>query len=238
MCGYIGNLHQSPAVIDLFNRLNIPLPYPLGQYYTLQPCPALVTATASGYQHSTAMWWYAMKWTDGKLVPNMEITSFNARNLSGRMWRKPMDERRGLVIATEIGETQGKSRYLMRTTGQPLAIGTLWQDSRHGEGVTRSFALITRPATPAFARYHEKAMPLFLPWNDDILQHWLDPAVSADDPLIQSLVDNPRVTADLEVTPVKTFKRGEPVGASETLAADPDEPPATGDSRPDTPRHR
>lgn len=224
MCGYIGNLHQSPAVIDLFNRLNIPLPYPLGQYYTLQPCPALVTATDNGYQHSSAIWWYAMKWDNGKLVPNMEITSFNARNLNGRMWRKPMDARRGLVFATEIGETQGRSHYLMRARNRPLAIGTLWQDSKDGDGFTRSFALITRPATSSFARYHEKAMPLFLPWEDEILQHWLDPAVGADDPLIRSLVDNPRVTTDLEVTPVKTFKRGEPVGASELLPADLDDP--------------
>lgn len=220
MCGYIGNLHESPAVIDLFNRLHIPLPYPLGQYYTLQPCPGLITATADGYQRSTGLWWYATKRENGKAIPNMEITSFNARNLNSSMWRKPMNERRALVIATEIGETQGKSHYLMRTSTRPLAIGALYQDAKTPDGFTRSFALITRPASSSFARYHEKAMPLFLPWESDMLQHWLNPAVTADDPVIQALVDKPGITTDLEVTRVKTFKRAEPLGAPEVLKAD------------------
>jgi putative SOS response-associated peptidase YedK len=219
MCGYIGNLHQSPAVIDLFNQLQLPLPYPQGQHYMMRTCDGHIAASY-GLAFGPAVWWYALRREGDSWVPNADITSFNARNLNSRLWREAINKRRGLVIATEIGETQSGVHYLMKAL-TPLAIGTVFQDYPTDAEPMRGFALITRPAHPRFAAYHEKAMPLFLPLDSELLKTWLDPAVSSEHPTITALLENPRITTDLEVTPVKTFKRGEPVGDTEILLADP-----------------
>jgi putative SOS response-associated peptidase YedK len=219
MCGYFGNTHESPAIASLLNQLQIPLPYPRGQYYMLRTCDGLVARGGNSYEVTPAIWWYALKWQDGKLEPNRDITSFNARNLESRLWRKPINERRGLVFASEIGETKGKQHYLMRAP-QGLALGAVYQDVQTDQGPVRSMALITRPPHPRFSQYHDKAIPLFLPLDTDIVKAWLDPGTPASDPAIQELLESPRITTDLEVTPVKTFKRGETTGKSETLKAD------------------
>jgi len=219
MCGYYGNTHECPEVIDLMNQLRLPL-YPTGQQYVMREVDGLVTAAPEGYQFGKAIWWYALKWDKGQLVPNAEITSFNARNLESRMWREPINERRAVVFATEIGETQGKSHYLMKAR-TPLAMGALYQDYLTDAGPVRSFALITRPAHPEFAKFHEKAMPLFLPLEQDVIEKWLDPAVPAEDPQIRHILEHPRITSDLDVIPVGTFKRGEPIGPAQVLRRDP-----------------
>lgn len=209
-------MYESPAVIDLFNQLNIPLPYPGGQYYSRRTCDGLISASDSGYEKREAIWWYSLHWDDDRLVPNTKITSFNARNLDGRMWRKPANERRALVLATEIGETERGTHYLMKAR-TPFAIGALYQDYDTSDGVVRSFALLTRPATPEFSKYHQKAMPLLLPLDKDVIETWLDRGKTAEDKQIKELLENPRVVTDLEVIPVKTFKRAEAKGPAEML---------------------
>lgn len=219
MCGYFGSIHERPALWKLLNELDIKVAYPKGQYYMLRMCDGLITAGVDGYSITPAMWWYLMKWENGKLVPNQDVTSFNARNLNSPLWRKPINERRGLIFASEIGETKDKRHYLMRPK-DVLAIGAVYQDYHTPEGPKRSMALITRPPHPRFSRYHDKAIPLFLPLKSDLIKAWLDPKRPASDPEIKDLLEHPRITTDLEVTPVNTFKRGDATGEKEELKAD------------------
>lgn len=220
MCGYLGNMHDHPMVRPLLDQLGIPLLYPRGQYYQRRIHDGLITAGAGGHELTRALWWYALRPDGGNMVPNPDITSFNARNLDGRMWRRAINERRGIVLATEVGESLGRDRYLMR--GQDIMpVGAVYKDwQAPGGEIVRSMAVITRPPHERFSRYYDKSIPCFLPPDADFLTQWLDPAVPADSPEIADLLDRPRIYTDLEVIPVKTFKRGEKQGETEWLEAD------------------
>lgn len=217
MCGYFGNLHESPAVVDLMNQLGLPLPYPHGQFYPRRLAPGLVTMPAgqSTAQVSPALWWYQLDFKNETAVINEKITSFNARDLQKPLWRHAIKHRRALVFATELGESQDKNRYLMRSK-EGFALGALFKDWPDG---TRSFAIITRPPHPRFSKYHEKSTPLFLPLDIAFLSEWLSPEVQQSD-AIDAILDQPGITTDLEVTPVKTYKHADACGETQLLKKD------------------
>jgi putative SOS response-associated peptidase YedK len=220
MCGYIGNVHQAPGVIDLMMELGITLPLPYFKSHVLQMHPALITAGEGEYHLSEAMWWYAMKKLGGQWEPDTSITCFNARNLGSPMWKPALETHRGVIFGTEIGESKDKNRYLMRSpTG--LAIGAVYKDwSTPDAEPLRSMAVITRPPHPRFSQYHDKAIPLFLPLKLHAIKTWLDPTVGSNHPDIRKLLENPKIYTPLTVTKVKTFVRAEPLGEPEELAAD------------------
>ncbi len=220
MCGYFGNLHECPAVVDLLNQLRIPLPYPVSQNYQRRPVTGLITAVpGGGYSMSTAVWWYAMKMDAGQWVPNEKVTSFNARNLQSPLWKEAIAQRRGVVFASEVGESNGRDRYLMRST-EGLALGAVYRDWVAPSGAAvRSMAIITRPPHARFSRYHDKSIPCFLPLDVDVLKCWLDPALPTSD-AIERMLETPRLYSDLNVTRVKTYQRGEALAAAELLSKD------------------
>ncbi|WP_341936857.1 hypothetical protein [Marinimicrobium sp. C2-29] len=81
-------------------------------------------------------------------------------------------------------------------------------------------AVITRPPHPRFSRYHDKSIPFFLPLDPEVIRTWLDPKIGADDPVIKSLLDRPKIYSSLSVTRVKSFVRGEALDAPEELLPD------------------
>ncbi len=219
MCGYFGSLRDCSTVQDLMVQLELPLPYPQQRAYQRRPFDGLVTQQGNTYQASSALWWYALRPQEGEFVVNEKLTSFNARDLNKPLWQEASRTRRALVFATELGESQGKDRYLMRSK-EGFALGCVykdWQDS-HGK-VTRSFAVITRPPHHRFEKYHHKSLPLFLPMDDVVIKEWLNPGIS-DSLILQELLDEPRLLADFEVTKVKSYKHAEALAAPEWLEKD------------------
>ncbi len=219
MCGYFAKQFRFAEEDALLAALQLPLGYPEGQWYQRTLVPGVITAGQGGYEVSEALWWYALRNEGGRWLPNEKITSFNARNLDSPLWRDAAQSRRGIVIATEIGEAEGRDRYLMRSS-QPLVMGVLYKDWQLAGGAgCRSMALITRPPHPRFSRYHSKSIPCFLPLDVDFIKSWLDPQLPASD-AIKALLDQPRIYADLQVTQVKTYKRAEPLAEAQSLPAD------------------
>lgn len=225
MCGYFGNLHESPVVVDLMNQIGIPLPYPQGQSYPMRKMQGLASceineAGDKQYCLSECIWWYQLHLLNGQLKPNEKVTSFNARDLTKPLWKKAALERRALVFATELGESQQKSRYLMRSD-KGFALGAVYKDWKHPQSgeVLRSMAIITRPPHPRFSQFHEKSLPLFIPLDADLISDWLDPTIDTN-LAIEELLAAPRITTPLQVTPVKTYIRGEPLGEECLLEAD------------------
>ncbi len=227
MCGYFGNLHECPAIIDLMNQLQIPLPYPEFRnnpsFGGACESQGLVTYENGVYHLSNAIWWYDRDRASDTFKPS-KYTSFNARNLEGRMWKNAIKTRRGLVFASELGESNGKkgkeaARHLMRSQ-DGFALGCLFKDWENTDGsTTRSFAVITRDPHDRFKKYHEKAFPLFLPNDPVAIKEWLDPEVETS-PIIEEILNDPKLPVDLEVTRVKTFKNAEPLGEAEILEKD------------------
>ena len=218
MCGYFGNLHESPAVIDLLNQLGIPLPFPVQRAYQRRSFHGLITLEDTGYCVSSAIWWYQLKADGEKLVPNEKVTSFNARDLSKPLWRQAIKTRRAIVLATELGESNGKARFLMKSE-EGFALGCVYKDWEINGEHLRSFAVITRPPHERFSQYHDKSVPCFIPLDKTFIEEWLNPNIDSS-PAINALLDNATLTTDLEVTKVKSYKHAEPLGETENLPKD------------------
>jgi len=166
-----------------------------------------------------ATWWYDCEEVDGKLK-TLKNQTFNARRLWLEFWRDAINSHRGIVVATGLGEgkkVDGKDRHFLVTSNRLLLLGAVYQKFPSGK---YSCAIITRDEHPRFKPYHEKAFPLFLPYNRNFLKLWLSDA-TASHPQIAGLLSSPKIFADLTVTPVKTFIGEIPDGPTEYLAADP-----------------
>jgi len=91
--------------------------------------------------------------------------------------------------------------------------------SRKRSHYDSSCALITRDSHPRFDAYHDKAFPLFLPYDNGFLELWLG-GEREDHPIIAALLDQPKLFPSLEVQEVKSFKQGKPIGMPAFLEAD------------------
>lgn len=165
-----------------------------------------------------ATWWYDCHEIDGELTVGHK-TTFNARNLHIPFWREAIESHRAIVIATGIGEGKkidGKDKHFLVTSERLMLLGAVYQKFPSGK---YSCAIITRDEHYRFTPYHDKAFPLFLPYNVEFLKLWLS-KVDDTNTQIAQLLSAPRIFADLTITPVKTFKGGVSVGTTEYLKAD------------------
>ncbi len=166
-----------------------------------------------------AVWWFDAHSQQQQTVLGNK-TSFNARNLDSPFWSGALNKNRGLVLATELGESRlvGKTKhqYLMQSNA-PFILGAIYRKLSNGDYCC---AIITRDAHPKMAPYHDKAFPLFLPVDAIFLSIWLGDETS-EHPQIQALLNQPKLFPTLHVQRVKTYKHKQPVGnISITLVSD------------------
>lgn len=183
-----------------------------------------------------ATWWHNCVEHNGQLIVNNKVTSFNARNLHIKEWRESIRKRRGIVLATAIGEgkmvgevkekqpdgtykiiEKGKKTSFFVEGEKPLLLGALY---RSFPSSLYSTAIITRDEHLRFSTYHDKAFPLMLPPDPQFLKLWLSDEPETH-PAIAHLLENPRIFTGLNITPVKTFKDRVPLG--DTVHLTPDE---------------
>lgn len=158
-----------------------------------------------------ATWWYACDEVGDTLRPNMARQTLNARRLQLDLWQEPLRYRRGIAIATAIGEAigpKGKEKRFFVEGKRPILLGCLYNRFKNGK---YSCAVITRNAHPRFMDYHDDAFPLMLPPDPNFLKLWLSD-VHQDHPAIAGLLKQPQIFTDLTVTPVKTYKDAVPLG--------------------------
>lgn len=234
MCGFIQRITDSPDVIALLEEVGLTQTIPLfvnesSTSNVINFYPAFGKAAerqitniiVSSDSTIDATWWF-----DAKPVGNtLEVgnrTTFNARNLDSPYWGKFIRERRAIVVATAVGESnplgKGKSHYLMKPKSGALLIGALYR--RFSNGLF-SCAVVTRPPIDGFSQYHEKSIPCFLPHDSHAINAWLttDKHGSLNDE-VEYILNNPRIYTDLEVTRVKTFKSAQAMGEVNILKAD------------------
>lgn len=145
--------------------------------------------------------------------------TLNARRLYLSYWREALHYRRGIAIATAVGEAigpKGKEKRFFVEGERPLLMGCLYDRFQNGR---YSCAVITRDQHPRFAKYHEDAFPMMLPYDTDFLKLWLLDTPS-DHPAIAELLKQPKIFTDLIVTPVKTYKDAVPRGEPALVHAD------------------
>lgn len=165
-----------------------------------------------------ATWWFDCTEEEEKLVVG-ERTTFNARNLDSPYWKAAIRSRRAIIVGTGLGESKivdGKKHQYLMTSASPILIGAVYRKFPGGQ---YSCALITRDSHPRFDQYHDKAFPLFLPYDSALLNLWLSEE-REDHPVIASLLDQPKLFPHLVVQEVKSFKQGKAVGAPAVLEPD------------------
>jgi putative SOS response-associated peptidase YedK len=167
-----------------------------------------------------ATWWFdCFDTSEGLMVGNR--TTFNARNLASPYWKNALQNHRGVVFASGIGESKlvGKTKHQYYMHSPTLfALGALYRKYANNQ---YSCAVITRDAHPKMEPYHDKAFPGFLPMNAEFLKLWLDKSVAKDNWIDQVLMD-PVLYPSLDVQRVKTYKDKVPMKSppAATLVSD------------------
>jgi putative SOS response-associated peptidase YedK len=178
----------------------------------------IIIREEGGLKRVNATWWFDCSELEGRLVVG-DRTTFNARNLESSYWKSAIRRQRAIIVATGLGESKmidGKKHQYLMTSSQPIFIGAVY---RKFSNDLYSCALITRDAHPRFDAYHDKAFPLFLPYDEAFLELWLSDE-REDHPAIASLLDTPKLFPSLDVQEVKSFKQGQPMGRPTFLEAD------------------
>ena len=234
MCGFIQRITDSPYVIALLEEVGLTQTIPLFvnessttkiiNFYPAfgkSPERQITNLIVSGDRTVDATWWFDAK-PDGETLQVGDRTTFNARNLDSPYWGKFIRERRAVVVATAVGESnprgKGKAHYLMKPTSGALLIGAVYR--RFSNGLF-SCAVVTRPPIEGFSQFHEKSIPCFLPHNAHAVKAWL--AADTEGRLnndVEFMLNHPRLYTDLEVTQVKTFKNAEVIGEPVLLKAE------------------
>ncbi|MEJ2691807.1 MAG: SOS response-associated peptidase family protein [Candidatus Thiodiazotropha sp.] len=227
MCGYIQLVTDSPHVQALLIEVGLDDLVPdmvTDTHDILHSYPAFggIPRYLHGLIHregdravtSDAIWWYDCQ-AEGENVLIGDRTTFNARNLESNYWKGAIRHKRALVVATGFGETGNvggkKKHYLLESHRSAILLGAVY---RRLNSSTLCCAIITRPASKEFARYHEKAMPLMLPGKASVIHEWLDQDIEQS-PIIDDLLENPTVIPALRITQVKTFKSAEKITGTE-----------------------
>ncbi|WP_334020759.1 SOS response-associated peptidase family protein [Alteromonas sp. S015] len=234
MCGFIQRITDSPDVIALLEEVGLTRTIPLFanessssnviNFYPAfgkTPERQITNLIVSGDSTIDATWWFDAKPVGDSLMIG-DRTTFNARNLDSPYWGKFIRERRAVVVATAVGESnpvgKGKAHYLMKPTSGALLIGAVYR--RFSNGLF-SCAVVTRPPVEGFSQYHEKSIPCFLPHNSHAINSWLaadlQGALNAE---VEYILNNPRIYSDIEVTRVNTFKGAEVIGEVNVLKAE------------------
>jgi len=167
MCGFIQRITDSPHVIALLEEVGLTQTIPLFvnessttniiNFYPAfgkSPERQITNLIVSGDRTVDATWWFDAK-PDGETLQVGDRTTFNARNLDSPYWGKFIRERRAVVVATAVGESnprgKGKAHYLMKPTSGALLIGAVYR--RFSNGLF-SCAVVTRPPIDCFSQYH------------------------------------------------------------------------------------
>ena len=234
MCGFIQRITDSPDVIALLEEVGLTQTIPLfvnesstsnviNFYPAFGKVPErqITNLIVSGDSTIDATWWFDAK-PNGNALTVGDRTTFNARNLDSPYWSKFIRERRAVVVATAVGESnplgKGKAHFLMKPATGALLIGAVYR--RFSNGLF-SCAVVTRPPIDGFCQYHEKSIPCFLPHDSHAINAWLttDKHGSLNNE-VEYILNNPRIYTDLEVTRVKTFKSAQAMGEVNILKAD------------------
>lgn len=225
MCGFIRRTTDSSEVQALLSKLNIDLgPLTAGDFRPQAILRDVIIEEDGHYKKIDAIWWYALKKQNQQWLPNRELTTFNARNLRGRLYSEPLKMRRAIVVANAIGESnpqEGKKtpkRYLMEGP-KGVILGALYQKWETEFGPIYSVAVITRDPHPRFSAFHNKSTPLFLPADPSLMRLWLAKSIQ-DHSDIDNVLAVPRLVYPFQVSEVKTYKHGELIGESCFLDVD------------------
>ncbi|QTH72070.1 SOS response-associated peptidase family protein [Pseudoalteromonas xiamenensis] len=237
MCGRL-NITDDPWVTQILLDFGIENPYEprhLGRFIratqeisiVLEEKVKATTGPMTQRRVQSAAWWLLQEATANGFQPS-RYTSFNSRYdklfVPSSAAYHPFQSSRCIIIANGFGETQetGKvKRYFdFRTAHEPILFAGLyriWQHT-HQHAPFYSCSIITLPPHPKLQCYHDKASPMMLPNDRDLIDAWLDPDfhhVEAFRPLLM-----PSLYQPLWVQEVDKPSTYQPIGAEHCIPSD------------------
>jgi putative SOS response-associated peptidase YedK len=188
MCGRFALFMEAGAFLDIFG---CPPPDELEPRYNIVPDRDIVVVRAGGDGREAVR----MRW--GLLPPWAKDPADRGRQINARsetVFEKPSFKsaalrHRCLIPASGFFEWQkggGKSQpyFIHRADGAPLAMAGIWRESRFGDDVLESCAILTMDAHPSIAGIHHR-MPVML--RASVWESWIDPQVNEIKSLRQAL---------------------------------------------------
>ncbi len=234
MCGYLGNVTDSPLTRALMILLRMEDALP-----TLRNNPGTGPASAvemilqndRGRHIQPAVWWLLLERDPRGGHKPSKYTSFNTRSDKLEQKRSagygPYRMSRCIVPATYFIEGEGaksaRRYHRIEPDETAFALGGLyrtWLDRETGE-LTYSCSVITLPPHPsnAWRRVHSQSTPLMLPAIDpDLIARWLDPTfdrVEAFAPLLE-----PRFPGNIRCVPIERPGDQRKIGEPLVIGAD------------------
>ena len=223
MCGRY-RVDRTPGFIELASSLNVSPDDFLFNEDCRPAAPISIIVEPEGKRSVTpAIWHLYLEQTDKGLKPHKKYFSINTRydKLKQKFEYKAC---RCIILATAFVESkESKSPYLLSPAdGRAIAFGGLyktWVDKSTGE-VVHSTSMITVPGhpNPLMDNIHDKAFPLWLPYDTGVMERWLNPEVKDTaefDPLL-----TPRLHTDLLAVPIDKASKKNPIGNPILIPAD------------------
>lgn len=224
MCGRFALYLQAGAFAEIFG---CPPPADYAAGYNIVPDRPIVVIRAGedGREAARLSWGLLPPWAE---APNDRGRQINAR--SETVFEKPTFKsaavrHRCLIPASgfyEWAKGAGPSQpwFVHRTDGDPIAMAGIWRQSRFGDVVVESCAILTMDAYPAIKPIHHR-MPVML--DPAAWDAWLSPGEPGIAALQQALVPLPE--AAIAAHPVSRAVNN-PANDSARLIEPEDAPPA------------
>ncbi|MCF2856423.1 SOS response-associated peptidase [Pseudoalteromonas sp. SMS1] len=186
MCGRL-NITDDPFVIQILLDLGIKHPHEhvhFGRFKRATDTISIVHQDHGKRRISSAIWWLLLTQTQCGFKPS-KYTSFNSRydklHVQSSAAYRPFRYSRCIIVVKGFGETQfqnGKPLHYhdFIAKNNALCLAGLykhWQHPISGKSVL-SCSVITLPPHPKLRPYHDKASPMMLPQDPELLNSWLD----------------------------------------------------------------
>ncbi len=226
MCGYIGNVTDSPLTKALMLIIGHEPPQLRHNPGTGPAASIDIILNDQGPQVRQAIWWLLLEPKDGQFRPS-RYTSFNTR--SDKLDQKrsvgyvPYRKSRCVIPASYFIEGTGPKGQRVYHRIEPqehsFALGGLyrtWVNREAGE-LVHSCSVITLSPHPnqTWQQIHPKSTPLMLPADPELIGRWLDPEIDPEEfvPLLE-----PRFEQDVRCVPIERPGNQRQIGDPVTIS--------------------
>ncbi len=190
MCGRF-SLGATIRIGQLFDLPNWPETPPRFNIAPSQDVPAAVqNRETGGREFRPFRWGLVPSWAKDPAIGNRMINARSETAASKPAFRKPMRDRRCLILADGFYEwkregSRKQPYYIKLRDGQPFAFAGLWDRWQPTDGEpVESCTILTTTPNPVVQPIHDR-MPVILP--PDTYTTWLDPAMRDVEP-VQALL--------------------------------------------------
>ncbi|MDO8271257.1 MAG: SOS response-associated peptidase family protein [Gammaproteobacteria bacterium] len=225
MCGRF-NVTDNLAVRKMMTDLGIPLYEQDKLVFSIDISPgariSIVRQGPEGITLSDATWWLMLD--PATLKPNNKYASFNTRsdklNVPRSLGYHPYRKSRCIIPATAFIEGAGdkKTYHKIHFEDRAIAFGGLYREwiSKETGEIVRSASIITLPPVPEWEMIHPKSIPLMLPEDAQLRQHWLNPEIQEVEQFEYLLI--PKLDGPHIATPIGKVSQWNEIGPSFTIS--------------------